>query len=87
MKEQRFFYSQPSVAAQPPPNPSRSRIQIYWTEDAGMVSKIRLHPIKVDAKSCSIPLKRGFSQGYNTPIALVAEIQIVSTSKPGRRAA
>jgi hypothetical protein len=88
MKEPRCSQSQDSVAAQPPPlNPSQDRIQIYWTEDAGMVIKIRLHPVKVPAKSCGIPLKRGFSQGYNTPFASVAEIQIVSTSKPGRQAA
>jgi hypothetical protein len=89
MKEPRFFDSQPSVTAQPPPsNPNQSGIQIYWREGAGMIIKIRLHPIKVAAgKNCGIPLKPVFSQRHDMPIALVAENQISFASRPGRRAA
>jgi hypothetical protein len=87
MREQRFFHSQRSAAAQPPPpNPNRTRIEINWGEAVAKPIEVWRHHNEMATKFCGINLKPGCRQGHDAQLALAAEAQKILASRPERQA-
>jgi hypothetical protein len=90
MREQQFFYSQRSVAAQPPPpNPNRTRIEINWGEAVAKTIEIRQQHNEMATKVCCINpagAGPGYRQGHDAQLALAAEAQKIFTSRQRGRA-
>jgi hypothetical protein len=87
MKEQQFFHSQRSVAAQPPaPNPSHIGIQINWGKAVAETIEIRHRHLEIASLGCGINLKPGCPQAHGAQLALDAQAPMIFASRTGRRA-
>jgi hypothetical protein len=86
MKEQRFLHNQQRPAAQPPPHPDQSGIEIDWRENTGMVIKIQNCHIEMATNNSKDLLKSDCRQTHDTPRMSGVDNRKIFTSKSGRHA-
>jgi hypothetical protein len=87
MREQRFLHNQRSVLAPPPPNPSRTGIQINWVEAVPKTIEIRHDHIETATEVCGnnpAGAGPGCQQENNAQLALDA--LKIFVSRPESRA-